>query len=720
MQGFSSNLRPYLRTFQRKALFIVSITSATTLAAMLLSWRDPNTYVSSYRLLLEPISSAAKISQASTLTRTRGLPDENLISLDYPTQLEILKSSVILSKIAEQVKAKHPEVNVAAISQDLRKNLIVERIKIGPSRYDSTKILEVTYKGIDPEIVQAVAEATAEQYLKYSLEERQNNITTGVKFIDEQLPELEQRLAAFQFQQQELQQQYHSIDPSKRGRDLFVQVHQITEQKLETETQLKELKTLSTTLEKQLNLTPEEAIVTLALNQDPSHQELLRQLQKIDGQIALKSASFTSNSPNLQALQEERENLLSLFKKKAQPILEKHPISLVNNSSILNIHSESRLELIQQLIDTSNQIKILEVRNQSLTDARKTFEKPAQQFPEVVRQYKELERQVELTARILDQLLTQKETLRVEAAQKDVPWKLLSKPQIPLDPNGKPIAFPPNRTKKLLPGAAGGMLLSMGLALLLEKRRDVFYTAENIQDVLSMPLLGEIPLDDRFKTLPNVNPDSNALTLVGDRHSARRESSFQKAFDSLYAELAFLYADNPIRSLIVCSVESKDGQSTVALELAKIAAVKGKRVLLVDANLYRPQLHTQLNLPNCIGLDNILANKLAPEEVICRAPEVDNLFILTAGIFPSDCPQRLWSNQMQDLMEDLSLKYDLVIYDPPHFLDSPDVSFPAAQTDGILMVVGINKTRQSQVKEAVNQINTFRLPVLGVVANHLL
>lgn len=719
MQEFPSNLRLYLRTFRRKAILIVSLTSVTTLVAMVLSFRDPNTYVTSFRLLLEPISSAAKLSQASTLARTKGLPDEDLLSLDYPTQMEVLKSSIMLSNIAERVKVKSPEINVAAIKQDLQENLIVERIKVGPSRYDSTKIFEVIYKGTDAKIVQVVAEATAEQFLNYSLEERQNGIKAGVKFIDEQLPELEQRVATLRSRQKKLQQQYNLINPAERGQELFARVRELTEQKLDAQSQLQELKTLSDNLQTRLSLTPEQAVVTLALNQEPGQKELLTELHKIENQIAIQSAQFTANSPKLRVLQEEQENLLTLLEQKTKPILKRHSISVAQNSPVLNFYSESHLELIQQLVDTSNEIKVLEVRDLSLTTTRKTFTKPAQQFPEVFREYKELDRKLELTNRILDQLLIQRETLRVEGAQKDVPWKLLSKPEIPLDAEGEPIAFPPNRAKKLLVGAMGGIVLGMGAALLLEKWRDIFYTAEDIQDMFLIPVVGEIPVDDRFKALENVNSNSNTLTLVETQCSDVRESFFVDAFNSVFAELTFLYAENPIRSLVVSSVESKDGQSTVALELAKTAAAKDKRVLLVDANIDRPQLHSQLNLPNSEGLENLLTHKLAPDEFIKRVPEVENLFILTAGSFLSDYPKQLWSSQMQYLMEDLSLKYDLIIYDSPHFLDSPDVSFLSANTDGILMVVGLNKTRQSLVKQAVKQINTFRLPTVGVVANHL-
>lgn len=686
---------------------------------MVLSLRDPNTYVGSFRVLLEPMSSAGKLSQASNLTRPKGVPYQELLTLDYPTQLEILKSPVMLDNIANRVKAKHPHINIATITQDLRNNLIVERIKIGPSRYDSTKIFEVVYKGINPDIVQMVVEATSEQYLEYSLEERKNSITAGVKFIDQQLPKLKTRVATIQSEQQKFQQQYNLIDPNARGQELFDQVHHLTEQKLANQSQLEELKTLSLTLQKQLKLTPRQAVVTLVINQDTSYRELLVELQKIESRITTKSAYFTANSPSFRALQEERQNFLTLLGQKTQPILAKHSLSIADNSPVLNFHEESRLKLIQQFVDTNNQIQILEVRHQSLTDSKNTIAKPAKYFPEILRQYKELERQLILTTRILDQLLTQRETLRVEAAQKEAPWKLLSKPQIPLGTDGEPVSFPPNRLRKLLTGAMGGMLLGMILALMIEKRRDIFYTAQDVEDLLLMPLLGDIPVDDRFQALPNVNSNSSALTLVETQSRDTRDSAFLNTFDSLYAELTFLYAEDPVQSLIVCSTEPKDGQSKVALQLAKTAANKEKQVLLVDANLNQPQLHRELNLPDSEGLDNLLAQKLTPDDFIKPVPDVENLFILTAGNFSSDCPKQLWSNQMKHLMEDLSLRYDLVIYDTPHFLDSPDVSFLAANTDGIIMVVGINKTHQSLVKQAVKQINTFRLPTLGVVANHL-
>ena len=462
MQELSSTISPYIRTFKRKSFLVIGFTSITTLAALLLSLRDPSTYVSSFRILLEPTNSTGKLSEASTLARTEGLPDQDILNLDYPTQLEILKSSLMLSQIGDRVKSKFSEIDLNLLNQDLREDLTIERITVGPSRYDWTKIFEITYKGSDPQIVAAVAEATAKQYLEYSLDERQNSINAGVGFINEQLPELKKRVRNLQSRQQILQQKHNLINPNQRGQELFTQVDELNQQKLANERELLELKSLSRTLQEQLKLTPQEAVAALALNQNPNHRELLRQLQTIEGEIATESARFNTDSPQVLTLKEDKQNLLALLQKKTQPILEQHSISLNDPELAFSYQNESLLKLTQQLVDTHNQIEVLQVRDRSLQTTQKTLDIPAHQLPEIATQYNQLEQELDLSTKILDQLLTQRETLRVEAAQKDVPWKLLGKADVIRDEDGKPDAFPPNRTKKIAVGMVGGNAVEYG------------------------------------------------------------------------------------------------------------------------------------------------------------------------------------------------------------------------------------------------------------------
>ena len=584
--------------------------------------RDPDTYSGNFYLLVEPITSAAKLTNPATLTRTGGVPNEQLFALDYPTNLAFLRSPGMTLSIAKEIKAKNPTVSLPAIWSDLRENLIVERL--GNTRATATKIFAVTFKGEDPDLVQSILETAAETYLKYSAEDRQTNIKAGIEFIDKQIPDLQKRLEDLQSQQQKLRQQYDLINPIAKSKELLTQVGELGSQQIAIQTQLQELKALYTTLQGQLNLTSDQALVAATLSQNPERQALLSQLQQTDSQIAAALARFTPNNPNLQDLEEQRQNLLNLLAQKTQEILKYSSISVPNNSPVLSFQDSTRLGMIQQLVDTANQIEVLEVRQKSLVGNKAIIEQKAKQFPDIIRQYNETERQIALTIQILDRLLIQQETLKLEGAQ-ELPWQLISKPQIPIDKDGKPISSAPDRKKKVLAGFMGGLLLSAGAAIMLEKRRDMFYTPDDIKDACSMPLLGDIPVNVPSQPLSTETKEPDVP--VEPKNDEQSDSLFLDAFDKLYAKLRFLYSETPIRSLVVSSVESEDGQSTVALNLAKTAAAKDQRVLLVDANLEKPYLHTCLKLPNYKGLRELIAaDKVSPDEIIQQSPDQEIFF----------------------------------------------------------------------------------------------
>ena len=161
-----------------------------------------------------------------------------------------------------------------------------------------------------------------------------------------------------------------------------------------------------------------------------------------------------------------------------------------------------------------------------------------------------------------------------------------------------------------------------------------------------------------------------------------------------------------------------EGKSTVALNLAHVAALAGQRVLLVDANLHSPTLHLLLGLPNVKGLSNLLENKSEPSDIIQRSRLEDELFVLTAGLPIPGTARRLASSGMQYLMDELHATFDLVIYDTPPLADSKDANFLAARTDGILMVVAVRQAKFSAVKKVFSQLESFGIPCLGTVANY--
>jgi succinoglycan biosynthesis transport protein ExoP len=708
------NLKPLLRTFQRKALIIIGIIGLVGAGVAYKISGGQKTYQGDFRMLVEPVTTEARIADPSALANQGpggGVPNRDFFSLDYPTQLEILQSPQMLSAIAKQVQKRDPKVTKEFIKQ----GLVV--LRVGENDFTITKILEVRFIGQEPAIVESVLQETKKKYLKYSLDERKTRIGEGVKFIEDQLPGLNKRVNDLKSDLQIIQQQQKITDPKEQGTQLLQQVRTVETLELETQRLLQEQKTLYANLQKQLDFTPDEAIAASALSEEPQYKDLLSKVKEVEGQIAVETARFKSANPIVEALERKRANLVALLNQQTQRILGQNLVGTAANSKVQNFQNSIRIGLIKQLVDTANQIQVLEARSQALAQTKNNLSRQAREFPSIARRYNELQQQLDIAARTRDQLLSQRETLRVQAAQSQVPWEMVSEPQIPRDRKGEPIPLAANNKNKFVMAVVGALVLGLGSAILIEKLQNIFYCADDVKDAVEAPLLGEIPLDKNARNFPPSIANAYAY-LEGKERNKKNASEFIEAFDSLYTNIRFLSSNRTISSLAVGSATVGEGKSTVALNLAHVAALAGQRVLLVDANLHSPSLHLLLELPNVKGLSNLLENKNAPNEIIQRSHLADNLFVLTAGLPIPGTARRLASSQMQYLMEELQATFDLVIYDTPPLVDSKDANFLAARTDGILMVVAIRQVSFSVVQKVFSQLENFGIPCLGTVANH--
>ncbi|MEG4289048.1 polysaccharide biosynthesis tyrosine autokinase [Microcoleus sp. C2C3] len=708
------NLKPLLRTFQRKALIIIGIIGLVGAGVYYKISAGKKTYQGDFRILVEPVTTEARIADPSALANQGergGVPSRDFFSLDYPTQLEILQSPQMLSAIAKQVQKRYPKVTEGFIKQ----GLVV--VRVGENDLTITKILEVRFIGQDPTIVEFVLQETKKKYLKYSLDERKTRIGEGVKFIEDQLPGLNKRVNDLKSDLQIIQQQQKITDPKEQGAQLIEQVRTVETLELETQRLLQEQKTLYANLQKQLDFTPDEAIAASALSEEPQYKDLLAKVKEVEGQIAVETARFKSANPIVEALERKRANLVALLNQQTQRILGQNLVGTAANSKVQNFQNSIRIGLIKQLVDTANQLQVLQARSQALAQTKNNLSREAREFPSIARRYNELQQQLDIAARTRDQLLSQRETLRVQAAQSQVPWEIVSEPQIPRDRKGQLVPLAANNKNKFVIAAVGALVLGLGSAILIEKLHDIFYCADDVKDAVEAPLLGEIPLDKNAKNFPPSIANAYAY-LEGKERNKKNAAEFIEAFDSLYTNIRFLSSNRTISSLAVGSATVGEGKSTVALNLAHVAALAGQRVLLVDANLHSPSLHLLLELPNVKGLSNLLDNQNEPNEIIQRSHLADNLFVLTAGLPIPGTARRLASSQMQYLMEELQATFDLVIYDTPPLVDSKDANFLAARTDGILMVVAIRQVNFSVVQKVFSQLENFGIPCLGTVANH--
>ncbi|MCY7285111.1 MAG: capsular biosynthesis protein, partial [Cyanobacteria bacterium CAN_BIN43] len=424
------NLRSLGRTLQRQALLIAGVTTVITVAAAWQAMRIPNVYQGTFQILVEPVSNEARASDPSNLTRNApgGVPSRDNFSVDYPTQLEILQSPTRLNQIVQETQTQFPEFTY----DDLKGGLKVERLAPKDSP-EPTKIIKVSFEGSDEALVQKVLKVTAARYLQYSLEERKTRSGEGIKFIDDQLPEVKQRVSNLQNDLQSLQQQYELVDPATQGGQLSTRINDITTQQLDTQRELGEQRVLYANLQRQLQLSPNEAIAASALSEDPTFQASKASLQEVQTQIATELARFNEDAPLVRSLREREKNILALMAEQAQTVVGQNIKGGTGNAQVSAFQNSVRIALIGQLVAAGNQIQILESRNQAVNQSKGAFEARLRRFPAIARRYADLIRELDISTQTLNRLQTQQESLRVETAQTEVPWELISDPLVPRD-----------------------------------------------------------------------------------------------------------------------------------------------------------------------------------------------------------------------------------------------------------------------------------------------
>lgn len=686
----------------------------------LIVWKaktTPATYKGSFRVLVEPVTAEGRLAKLSLLAQTGNNTGASEISrlgidssdlVDYETQIRVMTSPKLMAPVVKQLQARYPEISYNSLTNQLE----IARVSYDKDgKQQGTKILAVAYSDRDPDKINFVLEQLSNAYLKYSLQERLTSLNQGVQFIDEQLPALQKRVDLLQGQLQKLRQQYTLNEPETTGRALTEQSQRLREQRDDVRAQLAQIRSTYSTRQRQLTTDNTTSVLSDERNQPGTYNELISQLQKTEAQIALESSRFTDDSPTLKDLREKQQNLRDLLAQEAQ----------------------------RSLDNVAGKIQELEARDRSLAIAEADITKKVQEYPAVVRRYSDLDRELKVATDSLKQFLEKRETLQLDASQREIPWEIIAPPELPRDKTNQLIPASAKQTKRHLGIAAVlSLLLGIGIGFVVEILHTVFHNPDEIKSATRLRLLGVIPFAKELKKLDKktkrLSPallgqfNSQALSPVRGQVRDEQTASFFEAFRSLYTNIRLLSTRKQIHSLVIGSALAGDGKSSVAIHLAQTAAAIGQRVLLVDGDLRRPQLHTRLGLPNTQGLTDVITTDLSLNDAIQRYPlagssdgenAAENLFVMTAGQATPDSIKLLSSDKMQYLMEQFQAFFDLVIYDTPPLLGLADGNILAANTDGIILVVGLEKTDRTLLTKSLDGLKISGASVLGVVANSI-
>lgn len=194
------------------------------------------------------------------------------------------------------------------------------------------------------------------------------------------------------------------------------------------------------------------------------------------------------------------------------------------------------------------------------------------------------------------------------------------------------------------------------------------------------------------------------------------KSPVSEAYRTLRTNIQFSGVDKALKIITITSSDVGEGKTTTICNLAITMALSEKKVILIDADLRKPRVHSKFMISNETGLTNILAQK-KPLESVIKTASVKDLDIITSGPIPPNPSELLQSESMGNFLEDLKKKYDYILLDTPPVGMVTDAAILAAKSDGIILVVTSGKTHIDEAKRAKQLLLNVDAKILGVVLN---
>lgn len=264
----------------------------------------------------------------------------------------------------------------------------------------------------------------------------------------------------------------------------------------------------------------------------------------------------------------------------------------------------------------------------------------------------------------------------------------------------------PNRPLNLAVGGLLGLLGGIAAGWFVEFRDTRVRTERSLEESTDASVIGVIPATNELAARQR---------LILRDHS---KSTASEAVRHVRTNLQYFDIDNPPRSLVVTSAIPGEGKSTLAANLAVAIAQNGDNVVLIDADLRRPQLHAIFDLVPDVGLTDLLTGRADFDDIAQVVPGVPTLRIVGAGRTPPNPSELLGSRKMQDLIAELC-RDAFVILDAPPVIPVTDGALLAARADGAVLVARAGKTKREQVKRAYETLVSARAKVFGLVLNGL-
>lgn len=404
----------------------------------------------------------------------------------------------------------------------------------------------------------------------------------------------------------------------------------------------------------------------------------------------LSTAGFPEilSNPTIQRLKSERNQLEVDLADKLRSLKEGHPDIQDMRSRLAGLDQQIRQQIDTVRSSMQTDYDIVSRREQRLYASIQELREQSIELSKQTLEYGRLKREYDQSKSFLEDMLARSKEADIASTSPVNNIRVIE----PARPPNRP--FSPNVPRSIAVAIAFGLLLGIGMVIGADFIDQTIRTPDDVERHLSLDTLTALP------------------TLAEDNANLLRE-----AFQTARTALMLAARGDGCHIVQVTSAIPAEGKTTVAVNLAKVMAAGGSRVLLVDADLRKPRVHRLIGAKNVRGLTSVVLGEHRLADVLHPFPDLPSMAILTSGPLPPNPPEVFGKESFHRILAQARQQYDWVVIDTPPVASVTDPVICARAADMVLLVVQYGGAKRPVIRESVRMLGRTGTRIAGVALN---
>jgi polysaccharide biosynthesis transport protein len=639
------------------------------------------------------------------------------------TQVKLIQSDSVVRPVVEKYKLRDVEKDALEEAIDksatsLEAPVVLKNLKV--TRPPNTYLLLISYRSPNRQLAADVANEIAVSYLAHTFKIRYKATASLSTFMERQLEELKAQMEKSSSALNQFERELNVINPEEKTSILSARLLQLNEEY--TKAQADRVKK-----EAAYGSIKDGTLASAQVStQGEALKKLTENLNEAQGHFAEAKNHYGINHPEYKKAQTKVQELESQVETTKRSI-------------------GQRIEI--EYHEAGNREAMLET---AVKDTKAEFDKiNARSF-----EYNTLKREAESDKKLYEELVRKIKEAGINASFQNSSIRVADTAR----PGLKPVF--PKTWLNLVLAFLFATLFGVGAAVLTDVLDNTIRDPDQVARLLHCDVIGSLPAvkDWRRRLSPIQSIQAGAVAIVnGNGHAKSHEknggngksngsngksnggngngsrvvptlvhasdhdqilSNYEEAIRTLRNSILLTDFDRQLKSVLLTSASPSEGKSTVAAHLAATHANQNKRTLLIDGDLRRPSVHRLYQVPNSVGLANVLLEQISWRDAVIRMDAPKGLDILPAG--PSTRrASDLMGMGLAQLIEEATREYDLVVLDAPPLLGFAEPLQMATAVDGVIVVARAGDTSRKALGSVIATLTRLRANLVGVVLNEV-